>query len=103
MTFKRIGVAAALVIFMAVAFGAMIPGTVQAQSGNLTDQQKQTMWCNIQNGDFYKLCQDQEFIKGLTPEQRRQLDTEWQKRVPSMSPAERQLYYPEGRRYYTGS
>ncbi len=103
MTFKRIGIVAALVMLMAVAFGGMIPATVQAQSQNLTEQQKQTMWCNIENGDFYKLCQDQEFIKGLSPEQLKQLDAEWQRRVPNMTPAERELYYPQGRRYYTGS
>ncbi len=101
MNLKRIGIVVAFAVFFAVSVGVVLPGTVQGQ--NLTEQQKSTMWCNITNGDFYKLCQDQEFIKGLTPEQQKQLDAEWQRRVPNMTPAERQLYYPDGRRYYTGS
>lgn len=60
----------------------------------------QTMWCNIQNDTFYNLCQDQEFMKGLTPAQRKAIDQEWERRVPSMTPAEREKYYPAGRRYH---
>ncbi len=102
MTFKRIGIMAALVMFMAVGLGVTFPATVQAQAQSATQGQK-TMFCNTDNAELYKLCQDENFRNGLTPAQKKELDTEWQKRVPYMSPAERQLYYPEGRRYYTGS
>lgn len=101
MDLKKICFTVSLITFLLMGLSLITPGTLQAQGKDLTDQQKQTMWCNIENGEFYKLCQDQDFIKGLTPEQRKQLDTEWQRRVPTMTPAERQLYYPSGRRYYT--
>jgi hypothetical protein len=65
--------------------------------------EEKTMWCNITSGDFYQLCQDEEFMKGLTPEQRKAIDKEWQRRYKEMTPAERELYYPAGRRYYQGS
>lgn len=63
---------------------------------------QENMFCNIPTPDFYKICQDQEFMKNLTPEQKKEVDKEWQRRVPKMTPAERNLYYPEGFRYYPG-
>lgn len=63
---------------------------------------QKTMWCNVPNEQLYQLCQDEQFMGKLTPEQRKALDKEWQKRVPSMTPAEVQKYYPAGRRYYSG-
>jgi hypothetical protein len=99
MNFKKIWITATLMMFLLIGLSIMTPGTINAQGKASTDEQK-TMWCNIQSGDFYALCQDKDFIKGLTPEQRKQLDTEWQRRAPTMTPAERELYYPAGRRYY---
>ena len=63
---------------------------------------QEDMFCNMSNAEFYKYCQDQQFMKGLTPEQKQEIDREWQKRVPTLTPEEKNLYYPLGRRYYQG-
>lgn len=60
-------------------------------------------YSSMSNQEFYQLCQSKGFMQGLTPEQRREIDQEWQRRIPYMTQAERQMYYPEGRRYYTGA
>jgi hypothetical protein len=63
---------------------------------------QRTMWCNVPNEQLYQLCQDQQFMGSLTADQKKALDKEWQRRVPSMTPADVQKYYPAGRRYYSG-
>lgn len=60
-------------------------------------------YSTMSNEEFYKMCQSQGFMQGLTPEQRREIDQEWQRRIPYMTRSEVQKYYPEGRRYYTGA
>ena len=65
--------------------------------------QDKTMWCTMTNAEFHKLCQNREFMEGLTPEQKKEIDKEWQRRIPTMTPDEIKMYYPEGTRYYTGS
>lgn len=60
-------------------------------------------YSSMSNQEFYQMCQNQGFMQGLTPEQRREIDQEWQRRIPYMTRSEVQKYYPEGRRYYTGS
>ncbi len=92
-------------VLMALAMSVQVP-MVQAQAGAGQPPggaDDKTMWCNITTPDFYELCQNQEFMKGLTPEQKKAIDKEWQRRVPAMTPAERNLYYPAGRRYDTSN
>jgi hypothetical protein len=60
-------------------------------------------YVTMSHEDFNKLCQNQQYMQGLTPEQRMEIDQEWQRRIPYMTPQERQMYYPVGRRYYTGA
>jgi hypothetical protein len=60
-------------------------------------------YVTMSHEDFNKLCQNQQYMQGLTAEQRMEIDREWQRRIPYMTPEERKLYYPEGRRYYTGA
>ena len=77
-----------------------IKGSSMAQAGKM--EQDKTMWCDLTNAEFNRLCQNQEFMRGLTPEQKKEIDKEWQRRIPTMTPEEIQMYYPEGRRYYPG-
>lgn len=63
----------------------------------------QSRYTAMPNEEFYKMCQDKGFMQGLTAEQRREIDQEWQRRIPYMTRSEIQKYYPEGRRYYTGA
>lgn len=80
------------------------PGLVLAQS---TQAQKAPscpgMYGGMSNEQLHQLCTNQSFMGGLTPQQKKEIDAEWQRRVPQMTPAEVQKYYPEGKRYYTGS
>lgn len=56
-------------------------------------------YSTMSNEEFYRLCQSPQFMQGLTPEQRAEIDREWQRRIPYMTPEERRTYYPEGLRY----
>lgn len=60
-------------------------------------------YVTLSNEEFNKLCQNQQFMQGLTPQQKMEIDREWQRRIPYMTPEERRMYYPEGLRYYTGA
>jgi len=60
-------------------------------------------YCKMSNEELHKVCRDTQQMQGLTPEQRKEIDREWQRRVPEMTPEERQMYCPEGNCYYTGS
>ncbi len=60
-------------------------------------------YSTMSNEEFYRMCQNQQFMQGLTPEQRREIDREWQRRIPYMTPEERRQMYPYGMRYYTGN
>ncbi len=57
----------------------------------------------MSNEEFNRLCQNQQYMQGLTPQQKMEIDREWQRRIPYMTPEERRMYYPEGLRYYTGA
>jgi hypothetical protein len=83
-----------------LAFAVVMMGQSAAVAANYSGAQD--MFCNMGNAEFYKYCQDQQFMKGLTPEQKQEIDREWQKRVPTLTPEEKNLYYPLGRRYYQG-
>lgn len=96
MVTKRMVTGALVMILMLVGMSIAVPSQAQQPPGGATGQ---TMWCNLQNDMFYNLCTDQEFMKGLTADQKKAIDQEWERRVPSMTPAERAKYYPEGRRY----
>ena len=62
-------------------------------------EQNKGMWCNMSNADLGKICKDEAIMKGLTAEQRKEIDKEWQRRIPDMTPEDIKLYYPEGTRY----
>ncbi len=66
-------------------------------------QQSRRDYTTMSNEEFNRLCQNQQYMQGLTPEQRMEIDREWQRRIPYMTPEERRMYYPEGLRYYTGA
>ncbi len=97
---RRIVTGALVMVLLLVGLSIAVPHTSQAQQP--PSSVGTTMWCNIQNNELYNLCRDQDFMKGLTPEQKKAIDAEWERRVPSMTPAERQKYYPAGQRYYQG-
>jgi hypothetical protein len=75
------------------------PAPTQSQMGTSTTTTRD--FATMSNEEFAKLCQDQQFMSGLTAEQRREIDREWQRRIPYMTPEERRMYYPYGMRYYT--
>ena len=84
-----------------LALAVVMVGLSTAIAANYSAAQED-MFCNIGNAEFYKYCQDQQFMKGLTPEQKKEMDRAWQTRVHSMTPEARTLYYPPGRTYYLG-
>ncbi len=79
------------------------PSTAAPGAGTTTAAPGTKDFSAMSHEEFYRLCQNQQFMQGLTPEQRREIDREWQRRIPYMSPEERKMYYPEGMRYYTGA
>ncbi len=93
MVARRMVTGVLVTVMMLVALSIAIPSQAQQAGGD------KTMWCNLPNDQFYQLCQDKEFMQGLTPAQRNAIDKEWQRRVPNMTPAEVQKYYPAGTRY----
>lgn len=94
MVTRRMVTGALVMILMLAALSVAVPQTSLAQAAG-----DKTMWCNVPNEQFYQLCQDKQFMQALTPAQRDAIDKEWQRRVPNMTPAEVQKYYPAGTRY----
>lgn len=87
-----------LVALLVVAL--LVPALAFAQSKTTPTK---GMYCDLTNEQFHQLCTNANFMGGLTSEQKKEIDAEWQRRVPNMTPEEAQKYYPAGRRYYTGS
>ncbi len=100
MVARRMVMGVLVMVMVLLALSVAVPSqAAQKAAGGADDK---TMWCNLPNEQFYQLCMDKQFWAGLTPAQKKAVDKEWQRRVPNMSPAEKEKYYPEGRRYYSG-
>ncbi len=99
---RRIVTGVLVMVFLLVGLSMAVPATSEAAKAKSAGTDAKTMWCNIPNEQFYTLCNDKEFMKGLTPQQKKAIDKEWQRRVPNMTPAEVEKYYPAGQRYYQG-
>jgi hypothetical protein len=90
-----------IVLIGLLTLAIVMPGLVLAQSPQAQKAPTcQGMYSGMSSEQFNQLCTNQGFMGGLTPEQRKEIDAEWQRRVPTMTPEEIQRYYPAGRRYY---